>query len=295
MAGWRPAHMLRRIGYAAGVGALAVSLAAADPPPLAVLSPPALAGAAARLRAFDTTRIIRVLAAAGLDMPEGVRVALVPEDDPRAERVPRWTVGRAWGDADIEIFPARVSGYPSDSLESVLGHEIVHLALDRRAGGRVLPRWFHEGVAEALGSDRGLSGRWQLLRAAAVQPTLARVAARLSSGREAETADAYRLAAALIDDLRRRHGDAVLGAIAAGVASGRPFDRAFVEATGETADGAAARAWSVYRQASQWLAVLSSGPFLWAAILLLACVALGVRLHRRALLRRRWAELDGES
>ncbi len=275
--------------------ALVVAIAAAAPPAIDVQAPPALAGAADVLRGFDAARLERALVSAGLEMPPGVQVTLVPEDDPRAEALPRWIVGRAWGDREIEIFPARASVYPYDSLESVLRHEIVHLALDRRAGGRPLPRWFHEGVAEAVGSERGLLEQWQLVRAMATAPTLADVAARFDSDRELETADAYRLAAALVDDVRRRHGAGAPGAIAARVAGGMPFEGAFIAETGETVEQAAAQAWAVYRRASQWLALLSSGQVLWTAILLLAFVAMAVRLHRRAELRRRWDDLDGPS
>jgi len=261
---------------------------------LVVDAPSALVDAADRVRAFDEARLDRALAAAGLEMPPHIRVSLVGEDDPRAAGVPRWVAGRAWGDRDIEIFPSRVSVYPYDSIESVLRHEIVHLALDRRAAGRRLPRWFHEGVAEAIGSERGFVDRWQFLRAVAQAPTLAGVAEQFESGREGQTADAYRLAVALVDDIRRRHGAGAPGAIAGRVAEGVPFERAFLVETGETVEAAATRAWDVYRRASQWLAVLSSGQVLWTAILLLAFAALGVRLRRRARLRRVWDELDGE-
>jgi hypothetical protein len=273
---------------------IAAALAAAGVPVLVVEGPPALELVVERVRAFDPARLERALAIAGLEMPPSIEVTLVAEDDPRAAGVPRWTVGRAWGDREIEIFPARTSPYADDSIESVLRHEIVHLALDRRAGGAALPRWFHEGVAEAIGSERGLIEQWQLVRAVVTVPTLDEVDRQFASDRQGPTADAYRLAAALLDDVRKRHGTAVLGAIAGRVADGTRFDQAFLAETGETAEEAATRAWGVYRRASQWLAVLSSSQVLWTAILLLAFAAMVVRLRRRAQLRRFWDELDGE-
>jgi hypothetical protein len=234
-------------------------------------------------------------------MPADIHVVLVPEDDPRARAEPHWIVGRAFsprpgsepGDPDIEIFPARIAGYPYDSLESVLRHEIVHLALDARAGNGFLPRWFHEGVAEAIGSERGLLDEWQLLRATFSAPTMHDVAAQFESDEEHQTADAYRLAVALVDDVRRRHGADAPGRIAGRVAAGLPFDRAFLAETGETVEAAAARAWGVYSRASQWLAVLTSDQALWTFILLLGFVAVAVQLRRRARQRRIWDEMDG--
>ncbi len=261
---------------------------------MSVDAPVGLRAAAEHVRAFDASRLERSLAAAGLRMPRDIHVTLVDEDDPAARATPRWIVGRAWGDRDIEIFPARVSVYPYDSVESVLRHEIVHLALDRQAGDGALPRWFHEGVAQAIGSDWGVVDQWQLFRAEAREPTVAGIAALFESDRQPETADAYRLATALVDDVRRRHGAAVPGAIAARVAAGMPFSRAFAAQTGETVDEAAARAWGAHRRVSRWVAVASSGETLWAGIVLLSVLALAARLRHRARLRRSWDELDGE-
>ena len=73
--------------------------------------------------------------------------------------MPDWIAGLAFGDRDI--FPVRVLSYPYDSIESVVRHEVVHLALNARAGRGELPRWFHEGVAtsvDAGGSDDAGSG-----------------------------------------------------------------------------------------------------------------------------------------
>jgi hypothetical protein len=278
-----------------GVGAATVQLVAplAAAPQIVVDAPPTLAGAAEAVDRFDSSRLEQALATAGLQMPPEIHITLIDEGDPRARQTPRWVVGRAWGDDQIEIFPARVSGYPYDSMESVVRHEIVHLALDRRASGAVLPRWFHEGVAQAVGSDWGLFDEWQLFRAEAREPTPDELATLFESGREQETADAYRLATALVDDVRRRHGADIPGVLAARVAAGVRFDRAFAVETGETVEEAASRVWGAHRRLSRWVTVAASGQVLWTAILLLAVVALGAQLRRRARLRRYWDELDG--
>jgi hypothetical protein len=90
-------------------------------------------------------------------------------------------VGRAFGAEQIEIFPDRVSSYPHDSLESVVRHEIAHLALAARAGGRPLPRWFHEGVAVSVDRSWNVGTHLRLLLAALHRPAIADVARLFAS------------------------------------------------------------------------------------------------------------------
>ena len=114
---------------------------------LTIDAPPQLQPAAERLRSLDLGRLDEALRRAGLPSPSDIRIELIAEDDGRAQSVPEWIVGLAFGERDIAIFPGRVVSYPYDSLESVARHEITHLALSAAAGGGAMPRWFHEGVA----------------------------------------------------------------------------------------------------------------------------------------------------
>ncbi len=78
--------------------------------------------------------------------------------------MPRWVAGVAHGSSG-EIMIARhgPDGAPTN-LEQLLKHEMAHIALHRATGGAELPRWFHEGVAEAteggvsLGRSQELAG-----------------------------------------------------------------------------------------------------------------------------------------
>src|SRR5687768_13599046 len=102
---------------------------------LTVEAPPSLAGAAARVSSVNLPQLENTLARAGLDVPDRIAIVLVAEDDPRARSTPSWIVGYASGERDITILPDRVLSYPYDSLESVVRHEIVHLALTTTARG----------------------------------------------------------------------------------------------------------------------------------------------------------------
>lgn len=254
--------------------------ASAQPFELTVEAPPVLNDTAARVRAIDPAALSVSLSRAGLGLPPRVNVLLVDGDDPRARAVPGWVVARAFGVDTIVIYPRRIRSYPYDSLESVVLHEMVHLSLTSRAGGRPLPRWFHEGVAVSVESGWGIGSQARLLLAAARDPRIEDVTTLFASESEPDTTTAYLLSAALIEDVRRRHGLAVPGAIAARVAQGDSFDAAFSTETGETVDEAAAQAWRIYR-GLRWVPVLTSAAGLWGWILVLAVVAFIVQLRRR--------------
>lgn len=243
---------------------------------------------AERITSMDREAIARALGRAGLAPPERVRITLIDADDPRAAATPRWIVGQAFGTSAIVIVPARISAYPYDSLESVVLHEIVHLALNARADGRPLPRWFHEGVAVSVESGWGVTGEMRLLVAALRDPAIDDVSRLFQSGSQPDTTTAYLLAAALAGDIRRRHGEGVPGAIAGRVAAGAPFDEAFAAETGTTVEGAAAAAWARYRSWRRWLPVAAGPGSLWTWILVLAFIAFLVRLRKRRGRRRRW-------
>lgn len=267
--------------------ALACTFPGAVRADVVVEAPPALAVYAARVRSVDLSALASALEAVGLEAPSRVRATLLTATDPRTAALPRWVVGFAAAPADIVIVPERVLTYPYDSLESVVRHEIAHLALSARAAGRPLPRWFHEGTAVLVDAGWGLTSRLRLLAAMLERPGTARLAALFASDRLAEAEIAYLLSAALVDDMRRRYGPHTPGEIAARVALGAPFDRAFAEVTGNTPDAAAALAWAAYLRWSAWIPALTSPSATWLFILLLAVVAFFVRVRQRARRRQR--------
>jgi MYXO-CTERM domain-containing protein len=260
---------------------------------LAVEAPAALAGTATRIEAMDQSRVAGALAHAGLELPGRVRIVLIDRDQPAAQQSPPWVVGTASGTDTMVLYPHRIGAYPYDSLESVVVHELAHLALSAHAGGRALPRWFHEGVAVSVESRWGLETQVRLLMAAARDPRIVDVSALFASDSLPATYTAYLLSAALVDDLRRRHGQTIPARVAARVRLGETFAEAFVQETGETPDVAAAIAWRVYR-GLRWLPVITSTSGVWGAILALAAVAFVVRVRRRREQRRRWEAEERE-
>jgi hypothetical protein len=259
-----------------------------------VVAPPALEVDAARLRRIDLEPLSDVLGRAGLELPPNIQVTLIPDHDPGAQRVPPWFAGLAIG-RDIVIFPERVSSYPYGSIETVFRHEVVHVALDARAGGQRLPRWFHEGTATAVESGWRVVDRVRLLAATATEPAVEDVARLFESPAEPQTMHAYLLAAALVDELRRAHGAALPGRIASEVARGVPFDRAFASQTGVTPNEAARDAWRAYRRWTSWVPAATDPASTWSLIMGLAFVAFFVRMWKRARRRRQWDDEEADA
>lgn len=268
------------------------SMAQPDRVDLTVEAGPSLDLMADRVRNIDRQQLAVMLARAGLDVPPRVRVTLIPEDDSRALATPLWIVGVAFGSRDVAIFPARVGPYPYQSLESVVSHEVVHLALAAQAGAP-LPRWFHEGVATSVEQGWGFTSQARLALATVGNPGLTDLGRLFASESEQDTVSAYLLAAALVSDIRERHGATAPGAIVDRVARGTRFADAFVLQTGETPGEAAARAWGPYRRWTSWVSVVTSGSALWMGIMTLAFIAFLATLRKRARRRRLWDEWDG--
>jgi hypothetical protein len=176
----------------------------------------------------------------------------------------------------------------------VFRHEVAHLALTGKAGAAPLPRWFHEGAAMSVDTGWDTSGQLRLLLEMLRNPQTDRLQRLFASAAQPESALAYGLSAALVADLQRRHGPAVVGAIAAGVATGVPFAESFERETGETPDAAASRAWTVYRRWTNWVPSLTSGSAIWALILVISAAAY-VSVRRRRIKRRRaWDEEENQ-
>lgn len=279
---------MRAAGLTVMMAAVMIAGPSAQGFPLIVDAPASLEPVATRIRGFDLARLVDALARAGLAPPADPRITLVAENDDRARAAPSWVAAQAFGSREIVIFPARVGAYPHGSLETVVWHEVVHLALAAQAGDRPLPRWFHEGVAMSVESGWDLGSQLRLLVAATGDPSLADLNRLFASDTQPDNATAYLLAAALVADVRRTHGAATPGAVAARVAAGVPFRQAFAAQTGEVPETAADRAWAGYRRWASWLPVLTGGGFMWLVILLLAVVAFGASLQRRRRQRRRW-------
>ena len=273
-----------------------VSVAPADSQPhlpeLTIEAPERLRAVAGRIQRLDASRFGAIMRLVGLTDPgNGIRVVLVPEDSRIARDTAPW-IG-AFADAPhdlVVLFPDRIGHYPHDSLEVVLHHEIAHILAARAAGGGRLPRWFNEGLASVAERSWGIGNRSRFLWATVMagQPTVTALEG-LFYGDERDAARAYVIAHAIVRDVIRRHGAAVVPRILSGVAAGATFDLAFIAATGTTVRGATRLFWRSSGGWEEWITFLASPFTLWTLITSLALAAIWRHRLRRAARRRRWA------
>ena len=219
-----------------------------------------------------------------------IRILVLPEDSPLARRTPSWVSGytREPGGV-IVLFPERVPAYPHDSLEALLQHEIAHVLIARAAGGRYVPRWFHEGVAMAAERAWGFGDRARFLYEVARRGTVPiGDLDRLFRGNERSVVLGYSLAGAIIDEILVEQGPGWPARVLASVREGRRFDDAFARTTGMTVSEASDVFWRRHRFVAVWLPWATSPTTMWSAITLLALAAIVQLRRRRAARRRQW-------
>ena len=279
-----------------GAHALAIGqtvIGQGDLPALRIDAPASLEAMAERVGRFPVDRLRTAMTLAGLTRAgPPIDVLLIAENSDLARGTPSWISGFAdTGRNLVVLFPGRARFYPSNSLETLLHHEVAHILFSRAAAGRPVPRWFNEGLALAAERPTGLGDRsrlaWTLVRYGGV--SLADLERLFTEGRSANQR-AYAVAGALVRDLLRTYGEASAGRVLSLVGQGRPFDEAFETATGEPLQGAVDRFWNRQRLWGRWIPFLTGPTFLWMVITLLALYAIKAHRRRRAEQRRLWEE-----
>ena len=262
------------------------------PPTLVVEAAPELAAARSRVGAYDTRHLSAIVRLVGLEAPgPQIQVVLAGEDSTVAREMSPWTAGFAIGNQSlIVLFPARSPAYPHDTLEDVLRHEVAHVLISRAAGGRRVPRWFHEGLAIAVERPWGLQDRSRLAVELLFGPRLTlREIDGLFSGNQGTQSRAYSLSAAVVRDSMTEHGAAAPAAILAHVAAGRTFDEAVARVAMRTLSLVESDFWNRQRTWTLWIPLLTSGSVLWMVVMGLAAFAAHRRRQRSAEIRKRWA------
>jgi MYXO-CTERM domain-containing protein len=283
------------LGIALLLAALAGVLPAAaqSPPALAIMAPAELTAARARLESFDLGPLAGLVRTVGLDEPgPAIQVVLAGEDSEAARGADPWIAGYALGNAGLVVlFPARSPVYPHDTLEDVLRHEVAHVLIARAAGGREVPRWFHEGLAVAVERPWDFEDRsrlvWELM--AGPRLRLSEIDAMFDAGPDAQSR-AYSLSTAFVRDLIREHGGGAPAAILRLVRDAMPFDRAVATVAGQPLGFVEDGFWDRQRVWTVWMPMVTSGEAFWFAVILLAALAVWRRRRHGAAIRRKWEE-----
>ena len=291
-------HGPRHAGPAVRLGLLLAGIlwpalaAAQSPPSLVIEAPPALAAARSRLESFDRAPLAGIVRTVGLAEPGGaIQVVLADESSTVARESSPWTAGFAISNAGlIVLFPSRSPVYPHDTLEDVLRHEVAHVLIGRAAGGRPVPRWFHEGLAVAVERPWDLEDQsrlvWELI--AGPRLTVREIDALFDGGQGAQSR-AYSLSAAFVRDIISEYGATAPAGILRLVGEGVPFDRAAATMAGRPLGAVEDRFWDRQRVWTVWMPLVTSGPSFWLGMIALASLAVWRRRRRSAVIRRRWA------
>lgn len=264
-----------------------------EPPALIFESAPELEPRVRQLIDMDPELFLPGLERTGLEHAgEPIRVVVAGDDSPLATRAPGWVAGYAYGRlGTVVLLAERVPVYPNGSFEEVLRHEVAHVLIDRAAGHRPVPRWFHEGLAMSVAGEWGLSDRSQLSLAAwgRDEPDLEQLD-RAFRGSSRDVAAAYALSAAFLRYLDGRYGTHLPALLLERVAAGEDFDDAFFGLTGITLRDAQLEFWSRDVFWLRWLPILASSTTLWAAVALLFLWARKRRRDKDREIEALWAE-----
>lgn len=232
----------------------------------------------------------------GLEDPQPLEIVLLTSrtwDRWARGLVPEWGVGFAnWPYGPIAIDAGRAVRDPA-RFPRILRHEISHVYLGQRLGGRRPPTWFIEGVAQVQAGEWHFGDTIGLVQVASARalPHLNELHAHFpSGGRSAEMA--YRVsrqAVGEIDRIGKDHGGwrTMLGPLAAGT----DFAAALHGVTGLRPNEFEAVVESRLQIRYGWLAVVASATSLFSLMTFLFIIG-GVRARLRT--RRRLREMEEE-
>jgi len=211
-----------------------------------------------------------------------------------ATGMPRWAAGVAHPESGEIVIAQHAPDGSLTDLDSLLRHEMAHVALYRATGGQRLPKWFHEGVAESFGNEIDLM-RSQILAGAVYGPGVPALGELEDNFRGVDPIAAtvgYAAARDFVNYIRGRDGDGsdlrqVMTELRRGVsfeaAWVKAYDRSLAELDREWRTGLSGR--------FAWFPVISSGGLPFAALSPLMVVAV---VRRRRQLREGWQRLARE-
>ncbi len=252
-----------------------------------------------RVLAICEARAPVIASTMGLRTISPLRVAIASTDDEFAELThfgaPDWGVGCALSREGLIVLKSpRIVGYPLQ-MESVVEHEVAHIAVGRMLRGIPVPRWFHEGIAQTVAGQWRASEVTGLARAAAggTLPRLSDLEVGFPEGQQA-AATAYAMSFQAVRLLMERSGAKTPGQLVTAIAASGDFDSAVRGLTGwssEQLDDEFAR--FVARRFNVGT-VLSDDRVLFAALSVAFIAIVAVRLARTRARMREWEEDESE-
>ena len=248
-----------------------------------------------RLKRIETDRLRESMHFVGLvQAGDPIRVIVASEQSDWAQRAPIWASGYALSRLGIIVLlPDRVVGYPYDSLENVLFHEVAHILTERAAQGQTIPRWLDEGIAMAAAHSWDLEDRARLTWATVTgNPISLEHLDSLFHKDSASAKQAYVLSYALVRYFIQKFGREWPRHMLASLAEGLSFEEAFLRTTFTPLNRAEAAFWTNQTVWTRWVPAVTSSVVLWVGILGLAFYAFKKQRQRAEALKRQWKEED---
>ena len=218
---------------------------------------------ALRLSRHIATSLPRL--AGTLDLPVGnrIHVILAPTQDvfhkAQPGKVPQWADGTAWPSRGwIFLRAPRLRDNPTDRLETVLDHEIVHVLLGRAFRGRPVPRWLQEGVAQLMAGEYTAETTSTLASGVLGDNLLSLYELSRGFPKDALRANlAYAQSADFVAYIKNQYGEKSLQTLIHEMANGEAFAPSIRIATGRLVDELDA----------EWRARLKDSPFQFAPLM----------------------------
>lgn len=207
--------------------------------------------------------------------------------------LPAWFAGAALpaeGTIWLKTSSALKQG-PAD-LPRTLTHELAHIYLRWRTGGRRIPRWLDEGMAMRQAGEYDLGHRFDLTLAAVTGDLMPLAELEHSFPVQEQRARvAYAEGSSFLGYLDRIGGEGSARRLLDGIAAGPNFDEAFSRVYGRKLATAEDEWRRTLTRVSRWLAAIGGGTSIWTFMSLLFILAYWVK---RRSARRLLEEMDAE-
>jgi hypothetical protein len=245
----------------------------------------------------------RVSADLGGEPTAPITVVLAPTDEafnqfqPADDPLPDWAAGVAYpGTMTMVIRSYHVAGSPRQDVGTIFVHELAHLALGARFGGRPIPRWLNEGLAMYEAGEWRPGQEWTLVQAVIANrvPSLNDLTARFERG-EVEARLAYLLAGALVNDMIVTYGREAFGDFVGRLARGESLDDAIIGAFGVSPLLFEQRWRAHLDRRYAWIPLITSSTALWVVVMGVAIAAYAAKRRRSRRIVAAWAEEERES
>jgi len=267
---------------------------------LDIVAPDGMEGFAERIRVQLPVHLADVERALGGRFQRRLLVRIARNDDDFARELERPASQVAAlarpARGEIVLKASAIRPAAGETLPSLVRHELVHVVLFDLVGGRRVPRWLDEGLAELVGGRHPYGAAYELARGIVSDSimTLDELTDRFPDAPDA-FALAYRQSESFVGFLRARIGMDGLRRVIALIGEGRSAAEAIEEVSGVSLDEHEA-SWRRDLEASRGGALYALLAAWWWEILI-GFVALGtlvgiVRYRRRR--RRLLDELDAD-